>query len=121
MTAHPDGSRASFSQFSLESMPNYKFVEPDFRSLRAEIPRGSWARTTSRIQRVADTFAASDYGLGWGTAAFIDVAGAMGDVLYLEQHALGAQFSLHGERNGVEAGKPLRAAQFAGGMAKNSW
>lgn len=117
----PEGARASFAQFPLKETPRYKFVETDPKNLTAQIPEGTRARTSSRIQRVAETFTASDYGLGMGTSALIDVAGALHGGYYLEQHSLRAHLAFDSESDRIEASKPLRAAQFAGGLVNSAW
>ncbi len=118
---HPEGARASFTQFSPSGTPRYKFVDTGPLSLTAQVPKGTRALTISRIQRVAETFTAHDYGLGWGVSALFDVAGAVDGDYYLEQHPLRAQLTFESERIGIDANKPLRAAQFAGGLVKSAW
>lgn len=117
----PEGARASFAQFVLEEPPRYKFVKTDRAELTAQVPAGNRARTRSRIQRVAETFTASDYGLAMGISALVDVAGALRGDDYLEQHPLRAYLARDGDRSGIEASKSLRAAQFAGGLVKGTW
>lgn len=117
----PEGARASYTQFPLEEMPRYKFVATNPEKLTAQIPEGSRARTNSRLQRVAETFTAIDYGLGMGTSALIDVAGALRSDYYLEQHSLRANLAFDSKHTGIEASKTLRAAQFAGGLVKSTW
>lgn len=117
----PEGARASFTQFSIKAMPRYKFVETNPEKLTAHVPEGTRARTSGRIQRVAETFTASDYGLGMGTSALIDMAGGLRSDYYLEQHTLRAHLAFDSVRAGIEASKPLRAAQFAGGLVKSAW
>lgn len=118
---HPKGARPSYTQFPLSATPRYKFVKTDSENLTAQVPEGTRARTGSRIQRVAETFTASDYGLGMGTSALIDVAGALQGDYFLEQHSLRAYLAFDSERTGIEASKPLRAAQFAGGLVNSAW
>lgn len=117
----PEGARASFTLFSAGTTPRYKFVDSDPYNLTAYVPEGPRALTINRMQRVAETFTASDYGLGQGISAVIDVAGSVPDGVYLEQHALHSHLAFASEDIGVDASKPLRAGQFAGGMVKSAW
>jgi hypothetical protein len=117
----PEGARASFAQFSPKAKPRYKFVETGGENLTAHVPDGSRAATIGRIQRVAETFTASDYGLGMGISALVDVAGAVHGDYYLEQHRLSAHLAFDSERIGIDASKPLRAAQFAGALVNSAW
>jgi hypothetical protein len=117
----PEGARASFAQFSLMATPRYKFVDAGPGKLSAYLPEGTRALTVSRIQRVSETFVARDYGLGLGISALTDLAVALHGDYYLEQHLLRARIPFDGERTGIDASKPLRAAQFAGGLVKSEW
>ena len=117
----PESAPAPFAQISLKGIPPYKFVETGAENLTAHVPKGTRALTVSRIKRVAETFTASDYRLGRGISAFMELAGAMHDDNYLEQHPLSAHLTFEGENVGIDASKPLRAAQFAGGLVKHSW
>jgi hypothetical protein len=122
LTENPGGRQPSFSRFPPMATPQYKFVERDRESIVARIPDDTRVRTTDRIQRVAETFAASDYGLGLGTKAFSDVAGALDKNDYhLEQHPLRAQLNFSVGRTGIDVSKPLRAAHFAGGLVNRTW
>lgn len=118
---HPEGARASFAQFSLTMTPRNKFVDAGPDNLSAHVPEGTRALTISRIQRVAETFTASDYGLGLGISGLFDVAGAVQGGYYLEQHPVRAHLTFENERVGIDGSKPLRAAQFAGGLVNSAW
>lgn len=116
----PKGAHASFTQFIDSDAPRYKFVDIAPNNLTAYVPKGARALTINRIQRVAETFTANDYGLGLGMSAFMDVAGEIFNDSYLEQHSLRAHLAFDSERIGIDSLKPFRAAQFAGGLVTTS-
>lgn len=118
---HAERAQPTFVQFRSPALPRYKFVDEGIDGPRATVPHSNRARTVDRLQRVAEAFTASDYGLGLGISALADVAGALSTDFYLKQHPVRTYVSSEGGRVGIDVNKPIRAAQFAGGLVKNSW
>lgn len=117
----PERMPPSLIEFPRVKAPRYKLVETGSMRLSASVPAGTRALTNNRIQRVAETFTANDYGLGGGVPGLVETAHIMNETPFLSQHYLALPDEFDQERPGQGTSKQLRAAQFAGGWVGKEW